>query len=205
MKKPVDLGRLDPRCTGRWHGTESAYTKGGCRCSHAREARRLVCKRRREHRHAPRNVDATGTARRIRALVAIGWSYDQIGQRLGCAWRNVQRLALQKRPTVEQRTARRVARLYRELSVRPGPSQRARSIADRKGWYSPIFWDRIDDPNEHPDCGRGPATDHLHAFRQLRAAGTTRRGICNQLRISGRTYGRLLARTAGDGNEAVAA
>jgi hypothetical protein len=35
MATALDLGRTDPTCTGRYHGTESAYRHAGCRCTQA--------------------------------------------------------------------------------------------------------------------------------------------------------------------------
>jgi hypothetical protein len=94
--------------------------------------------------------DITGTARRIRALNAIGWPMRELAKRLDCTRQAVQRLALEENPLVQLRTAGRVRALYWELSATPGPSVRARQQAAAKGWPTPIAWDDIDDPNEKP-------------------------------------------------------
>jgi hypothetical protein len=220
MKRPIDLGRRNPACTAQWHGTESAYTYG-CRCPHAREARRVNGKRRRQGRHTSPFVDATGTARRLQALAAIGWSYNELAARLGWPWRYIQRLAKKSRPTVERRTAQRVADVYRDLSARPGPSKLTRSVSAAKGWHTPIAWHNIDDPDEQPDVrtaevpddqvdeiavryatqgkvtyGRLRPIDREEAYRQMVAAGMGSGTIQDRLRISSTTL-RRLADTAG--------
>lgn len=153
MKAPINLGRRSLTCTARWHGTSAAY-RYGCRCPHARECKRIEDKRRLHGRYVSPLVDGTGTARRVRALVAIGWPYTQIAARLGCSWQAVQHLALRTSPAVQHRTYRRVAVLYRDLSGVPGPSASSRRRAVVKGWSTPIAWGRdIDDPAAQPFDG----------------------------------------------------
>jgi hypothetical protein len=43
-----------------------------------------------------------------------------------------------------------VARVYEELCMIPGPSQRTRALAANRGWAAPLDWDDIDDLNEQP-------------------------------------------------------
>lgn len=217
MKQPVDLGRTNPNCTARYHGTESAYTYG-CRCPHAREARRLNGKRRRQHRHTPTLIDATGTARRLQALATLGWSYNQLATRLNWPWRYVQRLAYKRRPTVARATAQRVAAVYLDLYTKSGPSLLTSRYAAAKGWGGPLAWNNIDDPAEQPATGE-PATpddrpdevlvaramrglvpyrqltdaDRVAAYWRLRAVGLHAGGIQARLRINSPTYRRLVA------------
>jgi hypothetical protein len=47
--------------------------------------------------------------------------------------------------------ARKITRVYRELSHIPGPSRRATSDARRKNWHGPLAWDAIDDPACQPE------------------------------------------------------
>lgn len=98
-----------------------------------------------------RDVDATGTIRRIRALVAIGWPVAQLAHRFGLyptALGNIARGQLQH---VRATTADTIALEYRELCRTPGPSQRARNEARKKGWHGPLAWDDIDDPAAQPE------------------------------------------------------
>ena len=108
---------------------------------------------------APRMVDATGTIRRIRALVAVGWTFRAISARAGHSkgWA----VTITYSTTVQHTTADLIARLYDEMwCMKPpmGTAQeresagRARKLAERKGWGSPLAWDddTIDDPDAEP-------------------------------------------------------
>lgn len=106
-----------------------------------------------------RDTDATGTIRRLRALVALGWPIAQLAPRLGMyetACGNIARGELRQ---VRTATAEAVATLYRDLSRTAGPSNRTRILTAKKGWPPPAAWDDdlIDDPNAHPEwtgyCG----------------------------------------------------
>jgi hypothetical protein len=148
----VDLGRQNPDCTYSRHGTYSAY-KYGCRCPHAREDHRLYQKRRRQNRAQNRFVGKVGTVRRLQALAAMGWRWQDIGERMGVTWQSVQHLCLRSRPTVQKVTARRVQTIFRELAAVEGPSPITRRRALAKGWAPPHAWDNIDDPDETPNLG----------------------------------------------------
>src|SRR5690606_26964470 len=87
-------------------------------------------------------VDATGTTRRIRALVALGWSQSKLADRLGIQRSNFH-LAGGTRPTVLAATEKAVETLYDELSMTLPPRaghrdkiaySRARRYATERGW-----------------------------------------------------------------------
>lgn len=101
-------------------------------------------------------VDSTGSVRRIRALIAIGWSQAKLADRLGITPQNFW-LAAGTRPMILLRTARAVRRLYDELSMQlppedtpaaRGAASRARAYAAARRWSPPLDWDedKIDDP-----------------------------------------------------------
>jgi transcriptional regulator with XRE-family HTH domain len=96
-------------------------------------------------------VDATGTTRRLRALMAIGWSGKQLGDRLGVTTANLWPL-LRGREHVHAATARKVADLYDELWDQPGNRKKSINLAQRRGWALPLAWDddEIDDPAAMP-------------------------------------------------------
>jgi transcriptional regulator with XRE-family HTH domain len=97
-------------------------------------------------------VDATGTTRRIRALVAIGYTLRQLSKEIGIWPANLARIARGELAQVTVGTAASTAGVYRRLGRRPGPSRTAAARARRDGWHSPIAWgDNIDDPNAEPD------------------------------------------------------
>jgi hypothetical protein len=103
-------------------------------------------------------VDATGTIRRLRALVALGWPRAHLERRLGfssrTAWLLTAARRTQDQVTVSTREA--VRSLYDELSLEvPSPSRattRARNLAAEHGWPPPLAWDDdvIDEPAGRP-------------------------------------------------------
>lgn len=138
-----------PGCTARRHDTYSAYVAHGCRCPEAREQTRIRRKRYRERRQPPALVAATGTRRRLQALMAIGWPTAEICARLGWTGRRSRDMITQimHRDRVHRRTRDAVAALYEQLSMTPGPSQCARSRAAVLGYLPPLAWD---DPDHDP-------------------------------------------------------
>lgn len=93
-------------------------------------------------------VPAIGTARRIHALQAIGWSNEELGKRLGVGKHQVGSYTL---GTVNYYdTWEAVAKLYEELSATPGPSEWSRKRARTKGYAPPLAWEGvdIDDPRQ---------------------------------------------------------
>lgn len=118
-----------------------------------------------------RDVDATGTMRRVRALIAIGWPIAQLAPRLGIHRDAVGVIARGERRQVRAETADRVAAAYHTLSRTPGTSVRARRMAARRGWHGPTAWDggAIDDPTAEPepaDDDRPLTRDELGALRR---------------------------------------
>lgn len=106
-------------------------------------------------------TDATGTKRRIQALMARGFTQTYLADRVGSQHTNFRRVLDNTR--VRAHTARAVIALYDELwdadpadcGVSEQGSRYARSIAQRNGWVPPAAWDddTIDDPNATPDLG----------------------------------------------------
>lgn len=97
-------------------------------------------------------VDATGTRRRVQALVALGYSLSAQCAVLGRTVNNYYKVT--RKPKVFAETARAVRDLYRELEMTPAPPSHgavlARRHAARNGWLPPLAWDDIDDPREKP-------------------------------------------------------
>ncbi|WP_217235418.1 hypothetical protein [Streptomyces sp. AC555_RSS877] len=99
-----------------------------------------------------RDVNATGTMRRLRALVAIGWPIDQLAPQLGIFPTALGNITRGELANVRATTADTVALHYQHLIRRPGPSNRSRILARKKGWHGPAAWDdNIDDPNAQPE------------------------------------------------------
>jgi hypothetical protein len=102
-------------------------------------------------------VDATGTRRRLHALIAIGWPGELLAAQLGRRASSLHRSMTGE--SVTARTAHDVATLYERLwSTRPPRGTRdqraaaaARAHASAQGWLPPLAWDDIDtDPTPTP-------------------------------------------------------
>lgn len=100
-----------------------------------------------------RDVDATGTTRRIRALIAMGHTGTAIASRIGMHRDALNRIARGEMASVRRSTAEQAAAVYRLLSRQPGTSVRARSLAVANGWDGPLAWDEqtIGDPTALPE------------------------------------------------------
>jgi hypothetical protein len=104
-------------------------------------------------------VDRSGTQRRLRALIALGWTARHLTRRLGMSSRTMGMLTADHGTPILASTRAKVAALYDELAlIIPAPSRGttvARGIATRRGWVPPLAWDddTIDDPDAQPDLG----------------------------------------------------
>jgi hypothetical protein len=97
-------------------------------------------------------VCAVGTARRLQALVAMGYSLTYLCERLQITSKNASPLFRGDQSLVLATTARKVVSLFAELQSVPGPDDRSRRHAARRGWHPPPAWDinSIDDPAASP-------------------------------------------------------
>jgi transcriptional regulator with XRE-family HTH domain len=112
---------------------------------------------------------AVGACRRIRALVALGWSITEQSRQLGVVMQHVWQLANGKPATVTAATDKAVRALFEQLSSTRGPSVRARNDATRKGWMPPLAWDDIDDPDAEPSPAGEPGVDDIDEVAVERA------------------------------------
>lgn len=104
-------------------------------------------------------VSATGTRRRLQALVAVGYSESELARALGVLVTNLSPLMLGSRPRVTVSTYRAVCDLFAANwanPVRSAAGDRARALAKRNGWSGPLAWDDIDDPTETPNVVGDP-------------------------------------------------
>jgi len=107
-------------------------------------------------------VDGTGSRRRLRALVAVGWPQRELAQRCDWVYEGLNYFINQEAKGLTAGAARRVEVVFRELQLQPcGPSLKARRLAQRRGWLPPLAWDEdsIDDPYASPHCLDEPADD----------------------------------------------
>lgn len=156
-------------CTGRRHGDRLAYWNSGCRCVDARQNANAWHVRRRSGSLPPRQdrVSALGARRRLRALVALGWSTQRLAERLGISSSLVQRWLHQN--TIHSRNRDAIEALYEALEMALPPndhsSAQARRYAEAQSWSPPLAWDSdtIDDPEAEPVGIEGgePADDFV--------------------------------------------
>lgn len=186
------------------HGEVRRYNYWKCRCDDCREAKRIHDKRQRERRATSAFVDATGTIRRVRGLVAIGYSYTDLGARLGTRPEFVAYLAYGNTGPrgILCRTADTIRDLCNVVRDEGPPTGRgaayARTVGRRHGWAPLHAWDNIDDPAERPAVS-GPVDDEYDEVLVKKAmAGGARWG---QLYPADRleTVRRLRARNVGSG------
>lgn len=116
-------------------------------------------------------VPGIGTARRLRALVAIGYTQSYLADRIG--WRETNLPTLLDDSPVSAATARKVAALFNELQMTPGPSDRSRRRAQRHGWAPPLAWDEdsIDDPAAQPVTSAHEVVPFPERYQELRDCG----------------------------------
>lgn len=152
-------------------------------------------------------VDATGTRRRIQALVAMGWTLNALGPELGFHPRRLTDFLQADR--VLASTARRIADRYRIVQTwdpaAHGVPQRSRNLsrnlAAREGWHGPLAWDDIDDPDCQPETNgstttfrRRKVTVDPSEVARLTARGRTNEQIANELGCHERTVSRARRR-----------
>lgn len=124
-------------------------------------------------------VDATGTRRRIQALVARGWSLSKLAYRLNILPSNFH-LHQDDRSAVTEGTRKAVAALYEELWDQEPPeghhrdkiaAARARRYAQERRWSPPMAWDNdtIDNPNAQPATGTDVKVDKAEELRWVLA------------------------------------
>lgn len=159
-------------------------------------------------------VDGTGTRRRFRALVAIGWPADRLRARLNAssrtAWYLTSPQFLMSDP-VRTSTRDAVRALYDELSLTlPEPSAattRARRYAHARRWPPPLAFDdeTIDDPAARPAHNArghvvgGPRDlDLEERVLELTRAGLSAAQIALRLRTSQRQVVRIRSRNRKD-------
>jgi hypothetical protein len=104
-------------------------------------------------------IDATGTRRRLQALVAAGWSFTALAAEIGIHSRPLGDMARATR--VRAGSAHKVKTAYKRLvlitpeqaGVHSQARKLARRVAEREGWLLAGVWEDIDDPNCQPDTG----------------------------------------------------
>lgn len=109
-----------------------------------------------------------GPQRRIRALVAMGYSVQSLSELTGLTVHKLSTLRSdQLVPTAVWHVINDV---YDRLSMTPGPDKQGRDAAREQGWATPLAWDddEIDNPRARPHSPRGIlGVDDAAVYRRL--------------------------------------
>lgn len=160
----------DPR-HGQYRGYRAHRVDGEEACDPCKRAA-AAAEARRHLPGASRRTDPAGCARRVQALVALGWTYLDMQRISGIEDAELRRFALGERSYVFTTTVAKVDAAYRQLCMVLPPENtpaerqartKARRMAARNGWVPPLAWDDIDDPDESPS---GATSHRLHVARE---------------------------------------
>jgi len=157
-------------------------------------------------------VDATGTHRRLQALMTLGWPEFRLAKYIGMTASNFAQLM--DRGRVTKATADRVANVYDQLWDTPPPqiiaadkaaARRAREHAQQQGWAPPMAWDEelnpIDDPATEPDLGgpvRRAKLPPAEELQYLLDAGESEDMIASRFGVKATAVKRALQRDGAD-------
>lgn len=158
------------------HGeTSTCYINHGCRCPSCRTSRaeysywkRHMIRAGRQDAFTGALIDATGTRRRIQALMALGWSQGAIA---AAASTDQNRVSSQLHADrVTRAGAAKIAAAYERLSFRIPATDtlgarmgvsRVRAIARRNNYAPPLAWDDIDTDPEPATAEPSAAVDDV--------------------------------------------
>lgn len=146
-------------CTKHEPGTTTCYHHHACRCV---PCRRAATKARQLRELRGGYQPALGSTRRLRALVAAGWTLNGLERVLDVSRPVLSRLLAGRLERVCRVTHETIRSAYMPLSDGPkDPDPRSIERARREGWGRPIDWD--DDQMDNPDADqwRPPKRDDL--------------------------------------------
>jgi hypothetical protein len=148
------------------------------------------------HVSARARIPATGTTRRLQALVAAGWQQSDLCVRIGVIPTNGTSLFTGKKLLVTAERARRVESLFRELQLVPGPCERSRRRAQKLGWALPMQWDEdsIDDPTAQPDTSAGEKVPFEERWAEIVELGLGWRDAIQRWRMTPAALAKRLER-----------
>lgn len=123
-------------------------------------------------------VNGAGSRRRLRSLVAAGWTQRDLAVRCGWTAEHLGQFIHDDHMRLAAASARRIAEVFADLQLAPNeaPSAYALSVARDKGWVPPMAWDEdtIDDPEACPaelagDDGQAHIVDEILVERCVMA------------------------------------
>ncbi|MFD1145897.1 helix-turn-helix domain-containing protein [Saccharothrix hoggarensis] len=116
-------------------------------------------------RHPADLVSALGTARRLQAQMAIGWTKQELASHFGYRVNRITELLFCRYAQVSIATHTRVAQEFTKICMEPHDNPQARAFADKHGFRSALYWDDIDndpaDLNLHRVLPRDTEPDEI--------------------------------------------
>lgn len=144
-----------------------------CTCSNVCRRRHARYEKVRDHAARtgrPFLVPALGATRRLQALMAAGWTLQQVADAGGLPYDTVRGIMRCRPEQLTRKVAMGVAAAYTHLTELPEPvspyATRNRNRAHRLGWQPPEAWldDELDDPEAVPYTGVEPLEDAWEAL-----------------------------------------
>ena len=133
-------------------------------------------------------VPAAGARRRIRALLAIGWTHQDMHARSGV---RTAILLSQAGEWISRRNHDAISDLHEALWATPGPSEKTRGQARARGYLPPMAWDddTIDDPGATAEIdpagpGRGNPRIDIDEVLWLLDGGTPIEDVARRLGVT---------------------
>lgn len=156
-------------------------------------------------------VPNVGTARRLQALMAIGYSGEYLARRLGMSRANIGPVIHATRD-VTSATHAAVVGLYDDLwdqTPAARTSTKTRRLAARYGWVPPMAWDddAMDNPDatpQAPEVGRSRRW-HIEDAQWLLDSGMSAEAVAQQLGVEPATIEHGFRRAGLDGQPFAAA
>jgi hypothetical protein len=93
-------------------------------------------------------VPALGAARRVHALLRLGWTHTHMRNTYGM---DTTHIADNSYRSTIARKWRAIDTMYRDLCMTPGPSSITTVEARNRGYAPPLAWHDIDDPDDRPE------------------------------------------------------
>lgn len=146
----------------------------------------------------------------LQALVALGWSQQRLGNRLGVLRSNMQPLMADR--VMTRRMVDRIEALYAELSMTPPPehdqrtkiaASRSRNYAKARGWLPPLALELVEpiEDETNPDLDEQAIFRRMSGDRSVRLNRHERREVVARLRDRGLSYNQIERLTGVDGRQ----
>jgi plasmid maintenance system antidote protein VapI len=132
-------------------------------------------------------IEATGSMRRVRALIAFGHTLTSIANAIGMSRGNLNLLVTGRRTRIFAEHAKAIVDVYATWERTPGTNARAKNRGAALNWHTPDYWedvDGIDDPAFDPDASTSRAQQVAENATWLLEGGLDRDQVAERLGVS---------------------